>query len=283
MRAEFLADTNIPDGSKCLANKKFQKIWLIKNTGKLAWSDKFPVNLVCIGGNIRSVDEKESVRVRNTTPGESTNVAVNLIAPNAPGEWFTEWALVCRNGYQFGPRLWCSIIVGTGEEQQMDKSNFVEKSVSDDEADEFVVVVPDCFDLSKKWAPQKTLSHNMNDLESSYFEVKHEEEKPNITQGQSEEQDLIQLNSNQDLLTIEANKAEDVELDSYDTDSVDIKPVVNEVAHEDLNASKFSLIKESFANLKGPSNVIKLAKNFILFIRFYSDFFYKDRRYRRHS
>ena len=262
MRAEFLADTNIPDGSKCLANKKFQKIWLIKNTGKLEWSEKFPVNLVCIGGNIRCVDEKESVRVRNTSTGESTNVAANLIAPDAPGEWFTEWALVCRNGYQFGPRLWCSIVVVSGDEQQMDKSNFDEKSVSEDETDEFVVVVPDCFDLSKKWAPNKTLSHNMNDLESSYFEVKHEEEKPNIAPSQIEEQDLIQLNSNQELLTIEANKVEE-EPDSYDTDSVDTKSVVQEVAHEDLNASKFSLIKESFANLKGPSNVIKLGNYLI--------------------
>ncbi len=56
--AEFVADVNMADGSKVPPNRKFQKQWLIKNTGQLAWDnncDKFQVQLVCIGGDIGNI------------------------------------------------------------------------------------------------------------------------------------------------------------------------------------------------------------------------------------
>lgn len=162
--AEFVTDINMVDGTKCPPNRKFQKQWLIKNTGKLAWdnSDKFQVQLVCIGGNISTLNE-ERVNVSATEVNATVQVNVNLVTPAVPGEFYTEWAFVCR-GFQFGPRLWCAIEVAekelADEDRQMCDSFF-----SDDQDDEFVVL-PDCLDLTKNWR-----SDYVNKHLDSYLEI----------------------------------------------------------------------------------------------------------------
>lgn len=153
------------DGTKCPPNRKFQKQWLIKNTGKLSWdtTDKFQVQLVCIGGNISTLNE-ERVTVSATEVNATVQVNVNLVTPAVPGEFYTEWAFVCR-GFQFGPRLWCAIEVAEKELANEDKQ-MCESFFSDDQDDEFVVL-PDCLDLTKNWRSDCVNKH----LEDSYLEI----------------------------------------------------------------------------------------------------------------
>ena len=100
----------MPDGSQCGPNLKFTKKWLIQNTGKLAWSDdNFPVKLVCVAGNISTLNQ-DIVNVFEAPVDSTIEVAVNLVSPSQPGEYYTEWAFVCKD-FQFGPRLWCAIEV----------------------------------------------------------------------------------------------------------------------------------------------------------------------------
>jgi hypothetical protein len=211
--------------------------------------------LVCIGGNISNIEE-DSVLVNFTQLNEKLNVGVNLIAPSTPGEWYTEWTLVCR-GFQFGPRLWCSIIVIESENDKL--ANF-EKNFSDE--DEFVVV-PDCFDLNKKWKPEMNKTNILNDqnkksiindLENSYFEVSEQIENktdesnkatseiPNLENLEDDIEKSIPLNEN-------IHKANET-LATEDKISPNIQ---NE---DSLNIQNtFDLIKNSFSDLKGPINV----------------------------
>ena len=192
--AEFVKDCNMPDGSKCAANANFQKVWQIKNTGKLSWHDNvFPVKLICIGGTL--LNNSPSVSVANTKVNETASISVDLTTPAFAGSFFSEWVLSC-NGFQFGPRVWCTIHVVDENENQSLCSNYAppphvptsqifdtiiqmsnempccstqvlvptsrcefeqninraSSSVDEDLDDEFVVV-PDCFDLTKKWTP----------------------------------------------------------------------------------------------------------------------------------
>lgn len=108
--SEFIKDCNVPDGTQLRPHVKFEKMWMLKNTGKLEWShETFPVKLTCVSGNIFVLNDNH-VDVKNTVSSEIATVSVNLMTPSKPGSYFSEWRLSC-NGYQFGPKIWCSIEV----------------------------------------------------------------------------------------------------------------------------------------------------------------------------
>jgi hypothetical protein len=255
----------VPDGTKCEPNTKFNKTWLLKNTGKIDWSErKFPVKLLCTGGNLRSISG-EYVTVAETTVNETASVSVEFLAPPVSGPYFSEWTLAC-NGFRFGPRVWCTIEVtddtrrdaearcnvidaknmsksavaslgssidstpmatvsptsATNDDSLYKKIDSATRSTSinsnssakcDDLDDEFVVV-PACFDLSKKWKPtaaKKSLSDatddavaNLNELESCnssfYMEKIDEDDKQStasskyIVSSTKDEKEPIELN-----------------------------------------------------------------------------------------
>ncbi len=274
----------MPDGTKCKPNYRFQKQWLIKNTGKLAWAKidgSFPVQLVCMGGNIPTIKNEENISF--TELNGSTQVCVNMKSPDHVGEFYSEWALVCGE-FQFGPRLWCAIEVveHIEDEKYLEHNNFSE--------DEEFVVVPDCLDLTKKWTPETTLNNLLTknlsiDLENSYFEVSAQVaqtlndfsanydliEKDNLLQFEAEQVNIEQQNAaekaddtsiekvivNQTIYTDEnintdaSTTTETVKTEVTQTKKEYILPEDNAPHH----VSKFDIIRNSFANLKGPSNV----------------------------
>lgn len=182
--AEFIKDQNMPDGSKCDPGVKFEKTWLIKNAGKLEWCDnKFPVKLVCIAGNILTEDDVDCVDVPETGVEQTASISVALVAPPIEGTYFSEWVLCCH-GFKFGPRIWCTIQV-TGNTSNVERkdlslaeSMYSERSskltphrqlsqqfsqhhhtasISTEDVDDEFVVIPDCFDLDKKWTQKRQL------------------------------------------------------------------------------------------------------------------------------
>lgn len=211
--AGFITDCTIPDGTVCEPSMRFKKIWMLANTGKLNWDQiNFPIEVVCIAGNISLAEMDQPRLVEDTCVNRNAEVIVELIAPEKPGIYHTEWVLSC-NGFQFGPRVWCTIQVSdssapntssrldsassgstsgieTFEEDEllvdlntniepalvepsheqsklntqeiMNMSAFSQechfsRQFSDDLDDDFVVV-PDCFDLTKKWQTQTSPS-----------------------------------------------------------------------------------------------------------------------------
>ncbi|TKS92315.1 BRCA1 gene 1 protein [Collichthys lucidus] len=81
MTAAFL-DENLPDGTRLRPGTKFIKYWKMRNTGTISWSADTKVGIV----------------------------SVALCAPTVEGSYTSHWRLA-HAGEQFGPRVWCSIVV----------------------------------------------------------------------------------------------------------------------------------------------------------------------------
>ena len=69
------------------------------------------------------------------------------------GHSYCEWVLACKC-YQFGPRIWCKIQIAGDIE--MNPRSMVRERFSENLDDEFVVI-PDCFDLNKKWKQNSSI------------------------------------------------------------------------------------------------------------------------------
>ncbi|XP_032090861.1 next to BRCA1 gene 1 protein isoform X2 [Thamnophis elegans] len=102
-------DENLPDGSHLPPKIIFMKHWRMRNTGNMAWSSD--TKLKFMWGNITLMSsEKKDVIVPSLLPGEEGFVSVEFEAPATEGTYASHWRL-SHKGEQFGPRIWCSIVV----------------------------------------------------------------------------------------------------------------------------------------------------------------------------
>ncbi|MBN3323524.1 NBR1 protein, partial [Atractosteus spatula] len=108
MTAVFL-DENLPDGTRLQPGTKFIKYWRMKNTGTVSWTVE--TKLKFMWGNLDlATGEKKEVVVPFLQPGQVGVVCVEFVAPGQEGTYTSHWRLAHR-GEQFGPRVWCSIVV----------------------------------------------------------------------------------------------------------------------------------------------------------------------------
>ncbi|KAM6238604.1 next to BRCA1 gene 1 protein [Porphyrio hochstetteri] len=108
LRAVFV-DENMPDGTHLQPGTKFVKHWQMRNTGNVEWSSDTKLKLMW--GNLTlASSEKKDVLVPSLPPGQVGTVSVEFVAPNIEGTYTSHWRLSHR-GEQFGPRIWCSIVV----------------------------------------------------------------------------------------------------------------------------------------------------------------------------
>ncbi|NWS30119.1 NBR1 protein, partial [Polioptila caerulea] len=102
-------DENLPDGTHLKPGTKFIKHWRMKNTGNVEWSSDTKLKLMW--GNLTlASSEKKDVLVPSLPAGQVGTVSVEFVAPNIEGTYTSHWRLSHR-GEQFGPRIWCSIVV----------------------------------------------------------------------------------------------------------------------------------------------------------------------------
>ncbi|NWR65811.1 NBR1 protein, partial [Bucorvus abyssinicus] len=102
-------DENLPDGTHLQPGTKFIKHWRMKNTGNVEWSSDTKLKLMW--GNLTlASSEKKDVLVPSLPSGHVGTVSVEFVAPNIEGTYTSHWRLSHR-GEQFGPRIWCSIVV----------------------------------------------------------------------------------------------------------------------------------------------------------------------------
>ncbi|XP_075299479.1 next to BRCA1 gene 1 protein isoform X1 [Opisthocomus hoazin] len=108
-RSAVFVDENLPDGTHLQPGTKFVKHWQMKNTGNVEWSSDTKLKLMW--GNLTlASSEKKDVLVPSLPPGQVGTVSVEFVAPNIEGTYTSHWRLSHR-GEQFGPRIWCSIVV----------------------------------------------------------------------------------------------------------------------------------------------------------------------------
>lgn len=102
-------DENLPDGTHLQPGTKFIKHWRMKNTGNVKWSSD--TKLTFMWGNLTLLSSANKVvSVPSLHPGEIGILSVEFIAPTLEGTYTSHWRLA-HKGEQFGPRVWCSIIV----------------------------------------------------------------------------------------------------------------------------------------------------------------------------
>ncbi|XP_068923692.1 next to BRCA1 gene 1 protein isoform X4 [Petaurus breviceps papuanus] len=102
-------DENVPDGTHLQPGTKFIKHWRMKNTGNVKWSAE--TKLKFMWGNLTLAStERKDVLVPYLKAGHVGIVSVEFVAPALEGTYTSHWRL-SHKGQQFGPRVWCSIIV----------------------------------------------------------------------------------------------------------------------------------------------------------------------------
>ncbi|XP_056153220.1 NBR1 autophagy cargo receptor a [Lampris incognitus] len=111
MAALFL-DENLPDGTRLEPGTKFIKYWKMRNSGNISWTSE--TKLKFMWGNLGlACEEKREVPVPLLQPGQVGVVSVAFVAPVMEGTYTSHWRLA-HCGSQFGPRIWCSIVVDPG-------------------------------------------------------------------------------------------------------------------------------------------------------------------------
>ncbi|KAM8844361.1 next to BRCA1 gene 1 protein isoform 2-T2 [Spinachia spinachia] len=109
MTAAFL-DENLPDGTRLRPGTKFIKYWKMRNTGTICWSTDTKLKFMWGNLAVGSGDRWREVSVPFLQPGQVGIVSVALCAPAVEGSYTSHWRLA-HAGDQFGPRVWCSILV----------------------------------------------------------------------------------------------------------------------------------------------------------------------------
>ena len=115
--AQFISDVTVPDGTNFAASTPFTKIWRLKNIGNSTWTSAFSV--VFISGEMMSAVSPQYLTT-NVIPGQTVDIAVNMVSPANPGTYQGFWALKNASGVLFGigpsanSPFWVKITVGSG-------------------------------------------------------------------------------------------------------------------------------------------------------------------------
>ncbi len=97
--AQFVKDVTVPDGTLFMPNSNFTKVWRLKNIGSCTWTASYALVFSSgdkMGGN--NVNPLPGV----VRPGETVDIAVDLVAPGQPGKFRGYWMLSNHYGQVFG-------------------------------------------------------------------------------------------------------------------------------------------------------------------------------------
>ncbi len=97
--AQFLQDVTIQDGAHLAGGQPFVKIWRLRNEGTCTWTEDY--DLVFIGGHAMGALPAVPLGAP-VAPGETIDVAVDMIAPTRPGQYHSYWKLRSDQGLYFG-------------------------------------------------------------------------------------------------------------------------------------------------------------------------------------
>lgn len=107
-------DVTIDDDTQMPPGNSFTKIWRLSNAGTCTWSKDYAA--VWFSGE-KLGDTLSLPLGREVAPGESVDIAVDMIAPNSPGTYQSNWKLRNAGGVLFGigpngdAPFWVRIIV----------------------------------------------------------------------------------------------------------------------------------------------------------------------------
>lgn len=89
----FEGDITVPDGTLVAKGETFEKVWRIKNVGKVEWDGRF---LMRVNDTVCTAPRK--VGIPYTPPGQSVDIRVPVQAPETVGECKIFWKMVDAEG-----------------------------------------------------------------------------------------------------------------------------------------------------------------------------------------
>ncbi|HSN93826.1 MAG TPA: NBR1-Ig-like domain-containing protein, partial [Anaerolineaceae bacterium] len=99
LRAEFVTDITVPDGTKYAPGTAFNKVWRLKNTGTCSWDTRFDIAF-------DSGDQMSAPKFGDLSavikPGQMVDFSVPMVAPATAGDYLGKWMLVNQDGVRFG-------------------------------------------------------------------------------------------------------------------------------------------------------------------------------------
>lgn len=89
-QAEFWADVTIPDGTDFNPGDEFTKVWKLRNSGTNTWTPEY--GLAFFTGEQMSAPDMVPIG-GNVPPGETTDIAVDMVAPETSGNFLGYWKM----------------------------------------------------------------------------------------------------------------------------------------------------------------------------------------------
>jgi hypothetical protein len=94
-----MIDVNVEDGTEMEPGQRFTKIWRLTNAGTCTWSREYQA--IWFFGT-KMGDMVAVPLVKNVVPGESIEIEAEMVAPQAPGLYRSDWKLMNNQGETFG-------------------------------------------------------------------------------------------------------------------------------------------------------------------------------------
>lgn len=116
---EFVQDLTVPDDTVFPPAAEFSAAWRLRNNGSCPWTSEYGV--IFVGGDAMGITG--TVPLENpVAPGQTADVAVDLVAPETEGTYRSNWQLSDAGGQAFGingiieDAFWVQIVVEEGAE-----------------------------------------------------------------------------------------------------------------------------------------------------------------------
>lgn len=110
----FVQDLSIPDDTVFPPGAEFTKEWQLRNNGTCPWSTEYSV--VFVGGDQMGAADAYLLQAA-VAPGQTLDVAIDMVAPAEPGTYRGNWQVADANGEPFGidgfieDAFWLQIVV----------------------------------------------------------------------------------------------------------------------------------------------------------------------------
>ena len=96
-RATFLGDVTIPDNTLISPGQPFRKTWRLRNDGTCAWGPNDVVHSVTNINN-NSFGAPMVLAMPSVPPGGIVDLSIDMIGPNTPGAYRSEWMFMVNEG-----------------------------------------------------------------------------------------------------------------------------------------------------------------------------------------
>lgn len=98
-KAQFVSDVTIPDGTTMNPGAVFKKTWRLKNIGTCTWTTSY---LLVFSSGEQMGAPSSAAFPTSVAPGQTVDLTLNMVAPNAGGTYRGNWMLKNASGQLFG-------------------------------------------------------------------------------------------------------------------------------------------------------------------------------------